>query len=184
MNKSESIKAIAAALLQFDSDVAKISKSATNPFFKNSYAPLPEILDSIKEPLINAGLIVKQFPSGEHELTTIIIHAESGEYLESTYKMQPAKNDPQGEGSRITYQRRYALGAVLGLNIDEDDDGNKASGNKSHQKSPDDKQWLNPGTDKWNEAIKFLVGGGKIDVIKQKYNISKTNQELLISQAI
>jgi hypothetical protein len=30
-------------------------------------------------------------------------------------------------GSAITYQRRYALGAILNLNIDEDDDGNQAS---------------------------------------------------------
>ena len=41
--------------------------------------------------------------------------------------MRPTKNDPQGLGSVITYQRRYALGAILGLNIDDDDDGNRAS---------------------------------------------------------
>jgi hypothetical protein len=41
--------------------------------------------------------------------------------------MTPSKNDPQGLGSAITYQRRYALGAILNLNIDEDDDGNQAS---------------------------------------------------------
>jgi ERF superfamily len=37
-------------------------------------------------------------------------------------------SDPQKLGSVITYQRRYALGAVLGLNIDVDDDGNAGSG--------------------------------------------------------
>src|SRR3989304_9092234 len=129
MDTSTSIKNISAALLVFDDEVTKIGKKATNPFFKNKYAPLPEILDSIKEPLLKAGLTVKQFPEGEHSLTTIIIHPESGEWITSTYTMRPAKEDPQGEGSRITYQRRYALGACLGLNIDEDDDGNKASGN-------------------------------------------------------
>jgi len=127
MQTSESIKNIAAALLKFDEAVSKIAKGEENPFFKNKYAALPNILDAIKQPLIDAGLTVKQFPEGDHQLTTLIIHAESGEYIESTYTMHPAKNDPQGEGSRITYQRRYALGAVLGLNIDEDDDGNKAS---------------------------------------------------------
>ncbi len=135
MEKSQSIKNIAAALLKFDAEVSTVNKGETNPFFKNKYAALPDILSAIKEPLIKAGLTVKQFPTGEHEMTTIVIHAESGEYLESTYKMIPAKNDPQGEGSRITYQRRYALGAALGLNIDEDDDGNKASQNHT-QKQP------------------------------------------------
>jgi len=139
MNQSESIKNIASALLTFDSMVATIGKTATNPFFKNQYAPLPEILDKIKEPLMNSGLTVKQFPEGEHQLTTIIMHPASGEWISATYTMKPAKDDPQGEGSRITYQRRYALGACLGLNIDVDDDGNKASGNK---KEADDKPWL------------------------------------------
>jgi hypothetical protein len=50
----------------------------------------------------------------------------SGEWISATYEMKPTKDDPQGAGSVITYQRRYALGAALGLNIDEDDDGNKA----------------------------------------------------------
>lgn len=127
MQTSESIKNITAALLKFDIAVSKIAKGETNPFFKNKYAALPNILDAIKQPLIDAGLTVKQFPEGEHMLTTIVFHAESGEYIESTYTMKPVKENPQEEGSRITYQRRYALGAVLGLNIDVDDDGNGAS---------------------------------------------------------
>ncbi len=89
MNKSESIKNIAKAMLIFDSEVSKVEKTATNPFFKNAYAPLPEILQAIKDPLLKAGLTVKQFPVGQYELCTIIIHAESGEYLESTYQMKP-----------------------------------------------------------------------------------------------
>jgi hypothetical protein len=54
----------------------------------------------------------------------------SGEYFQAEFEIAPAKNDPQGVGSAITYQKRYALAAVLGLKIqDEDDDGNAASGN-------------------------------------------------------
>jgi hypothetical protein len=45
-----------------------------------------------------------------------------------------AKSDPQGQGSAITYARRYALMAVLGLVADEDDDGNKASAAKPKPK--------------------------------------------------
>jgi len=57
----------------------------------------------------------------------MLIHVDSGEYLMDTYEMKPTKDDPQGIGSSITYQRRYAIGAILSLNIDEDDDGNSAS---------------------------------------------------------
>jgi hypothetical protein len=126
MNKSESIKNIAGALLKFHAEVGKISKDAKNPFFKSNYASLSNIQDGIREPLQSAGLVYSQLPSGENELTTILIHAASGEYMESTYQMTPVKPDPQAKGSAISYARRYALAAILGLNVD-DDDGNKAS---------------------------------------------------------
>lgn len=127
MNKSESIKEIGKALGAFHKIMRVVGKSETNPFFKSKYASLATILTAIKEPLDGAGLVFTQFPTGENEMTTTIIHPASGEWMSGTFKMTPSKNDPQGQGSVITYQRRYALGAILGLNIDEDDDGNQAS---------------------------------------------------------
>ena len=44
------------------------------------------------------------------------------------------KSDPQGQGSAVTYARRYSYMSVLGLVADEDDDGNKASQPKSAPK--------------------------------------------------
>ena len=126
MEKSESIKNICTALVKFHSEVGKVKKSATNPFFKSKYADLASILDVIEEPLCEAGLSYVQFPEGENELQTTLMHT-SGEWMQASYKMKPTKNDPQGLGSTITYQRRYALGAILGLNIDIDDDGNAGS---------------------------------------------------------
>lgn len=125
MQKSESIKNIGAALATFHEKMGKIKKDATNPFFKSTYASLSTILENVREPLKESGLIYTQFP-GEG-LTTILIHPASGEWIESEYKIHPVKNDPQAVGSAITYARRYALGAILGLNIETDDDGHAAS---------------------------------------------------------
>lgn len=127
---TDSVKAIGGALLKFHAEADKIYKDATNPFFKSSYAPLPTILEGIKKPLQAAGLVFSQFPVDTNGLTTLLIHPESGEWIRGTFFMTPSKNDPQGQGSVITYQRRYALGAILGLNIDQDDDGNAASGKR------------------------------------------------------
>lgn len=126
MQKSESIKELSIALCKFQGAVETIKKENTNPFFKSKYADLSSILDVIRTPLSESGLSFVQFPKGEHELETMLMHV-SGEWISESYFMTPSKNDPQGLGSAITYQRRYALGAILGLNIDEDDDGNKAS---------------------------------------------------------
>jgi hypothetical protein len=124
MEKSESIKAIAIALCEFQQNIETIKKTETNPFFKSKYASLSDILNAIRKPLADNGLSFVQFPRGRFCLETMLMHI-SGEWLSETYEMTPTKNDPQGAGSVITYQRRYALGAILGLNTDEDNDGNE-----------------------------------------------------------
>jgi hypothetical protein len=143
MEKSTSIINLSKAMILFHVKVDKIKKDAKNPFFKSSYASLSNILDAINLPLNEAGLTFLQFPSGENGLTTILIHGESGEYMQDTYEMKPVKDDPQGRGSVITYQRRYALAAVLGLNIDDDDDANTAThGGKTPETAEDMRPWM------------------------------------------
>ena|SRR3990172_3524996 len=122
MEKSESIKNLSIALCDFQGAVETIKKTETNPFFKSKYASLADILSVIRQPLTDNGLSFVQFPKGKYGLETMLMHV-SGEWLSEAYEMEPTKKDPQGSGSVITYQRRYALGAVLGLNIDDDDDG-------------------------------------------------------------
>jgi hypothetical protein len=101
--------------------VGKISKDAKNPFFKSNYASLPHIIDEITEPLEKAGLVLMSFPDGDG-LTTILSHADSGEYMAATYTLQVVKqNDPQAQGSAISYARRYAITSILNLRISDDD---------------------------------------------------------------
>lgn len=177
MKKSDEIKNLAKALMLFNIKMQPIKKDANNPFFKSKYATLSNILDNIHTPLIEAGLVFSQCPTNENELTTIIIHVESGEYMESVYKINPVKTDPQALGSAITYARRYALAAILGLNIEDDDDGNAASG-KTEQQKP----WLNEGTTAFKSAYDAIRNGNYTIIdIKKKYQISKETELKLIS---
>ena len=57
----------------------------------------------------------------------MLIHVDSGQFFKSTNDMKAKANDPQALGSAITYNRRYTLVSMLRLNVDGDDDGNKAS---------------------------------------------------------
>lgn len=182
MEKSESIKNIAKAIMTFHLKVGKVSKDASNPFLKNRYASLSNILDAIQTPLTESGLTFVQFPTGENGLTTILMHAESGEYIMGNYEMTPVKNDPQGRGSVITYQRRYALGAVLGLNIDDDDDGNAGSKPSEQKKGTPTEglPWLNEGTKEFDGAVKKLKDGATtIEKIKTVLRVSKATEEKL-----
>ena len=128
MNKSDSIKEIAGALIKFHETVGVVKKDAKNSFFKSEYASLDSYLEAVSAPLKEAGLSFAQFPDGEG-LSTILMHT-SGEWLEASYSVPLANADPQGAGSAITYMRRYALGAILGLATETDDDGNVASNKK------------------------------------------------------
>ena len=65
----------------------------------------------------------------------------SGEFIQTKLTLTPAKNDPQGQGATITYERRYAYSGILGLVSERDDDGNEASGIKE---SPRDTTALLP----------------------------------------
>lgn len=120
MEKSEIIVELAKALSLFQTKMEKIDKTASNPFFKSKYASLSSILEAIQIPLAESGLVFSQHPD-KGELTTILIHTESGQYMMSSYDIHPVKVDPQGIGSAITYAKRYALCAILGLNVDEVD---------------------------------------------------------------
>lgn len=125
MNKSESIKDLATALVKFQGMMKPIAKDASNPFFKSKYASLSAIIEDTKEPLVKCGLSYAQFPDEQDGLTTVLMHT-SGEWLAATYNISPVDRKPQSLGSAITYARRYALQSVLGLQVD-DDDGNEAS---------------------------------------------------------
>lgn len=177
MEKSTSITNLSKALITFHAKVDKIKKDAKNPFFKSSYASLSNILEGINIPLIESGLTFTQFPVGENGLTTILIHGESGEYILGTYEMKPVKDDPQGRGSVITYQRRYALASVLGLNIDDDDDANTAThGGKTPESAEENnKPWLNKGSKEYDAVVKRLQAGtANIKQIREHYKVSKT----------
>ena len=126
MNHSESISKLSTALVAFHSKMGKVSKDSVNPYFNSKYASLSTILSAVTPVLTEAGLSIVQMPTGENELQTTLIHS-SGEWISSTMKLAPIKSDPQAQGSAITYARRYAVGAILSLNIDEDDDANAAT---------------------------------------------------------
>ena len=173
MEKSESIINLTKALAKFHSTVGKISKDAKNPFFKSNYASLSHILQEIQEPLEVAGLVISQFPDGEG-LVTMLIHAETGEYLSSNYRMPVAKqNDPQALGSAISYARRYAVSSILSLKID-DDDAEKATNRKPINEKP----FLNKG-EALDKAMDYLRKGGDIKSIELKYQLSKEIRQSL-----
>lgn len=181
MKTSESIKEISKALQQFAMLVGTVKKDANNPFFKSKYATLSNILESVGVPLQEANLVVTQFPDGLNGLTTRLIHADSGEWMESTHEVTLAKNDPQSSGSAITYMRRYAIQSILCINVEDDDDGNAASKPQApqQQNQNDDKPWMN---EKQFESAKQRIANGEFDLLPKllsEFKMKKVYREEL-----
>ena len=166
MNKSESIKELATALSKFQGEIKNPGNTADNPFFKSKYAPLNEILNVVRPILAKYGLSVIQTPSGDGQniiLNTTLIHS-SGEWIESPELVLKAdKATAQGAGSAITYARRYALSAILGISSEDDDDGNIAE-EQAEKQAPTKKKAKEPTADnKYNELLTELYS-----IVKQK----------------
>lgn len=125
---SPSIKEIAGALAKAQAKIKPAAKDAENPHFRAKYADLASVWEACREALTENGLSVVQTTlPAEHRvrLVTTLLHT-SGEWIRGELIMTPTKPDPQGMGSALTYARRYALAAMVGVAPD-DDDGNAAS---------------------------------------------------------
>lgn len=116
------------ALAKAQGQISHAKKDKKNPFFKSSYADLSSVWEACREPLASNGLSVIQTVEGNRTdmfLVTWLGHS-SGQWIKSKLPMLLQKFDPQSQGSAITYARRYALSAMVGICADEDDDGEKA----------------------------------------------------------
>jgi hypothetical protein len=140
MRTSESIMALAPALTLALGKLEGAAKNAKNPHFKNTYADLASVVEASRSILAESDLAVMQSPGlvieGRLQLFTRIIH-KSGEWIEGEFHMPLAKSDPQATLATLTYARRGALMAILGIPAVDDDgetavgrgtDGNSASG--------------------------------------------------------
>ena len=137
---SDELNELAKALSAAQGEFPAIPKSHTGKIqgegkrgayeYTYHYADLADTVAAAQPILTTHGLSVAQFPEydgvGEDLLTTRVMH-ESGQWLESSMRLLMAKQDPQGQGSAISYARRYAYCAALGIVADEDDDGQAAS---------------------------------------------------------
>lgn len=130
---SEQTDKLMPAVIKAWASIEAAVKNSTNPHLKNHYADLASLMDAVKQPMVDNGLAVFQpVAAVEGDLPavavdTYIMHT-SGQWMMSSFSMVSVDRKPQAVGATITYLRRYALGAMLGMVAEEDDDGNSGSG--------------------------------------------------------
>ncbi len=124
--------AIHAKLLEFQKKNITITKDGSNPHFKSSYATLNEVLAKVKGPLNDLGILILQKPSAfspenptGYGLQTKLVDTSDDTFVDCWMPYVGA-DTAQKLGSANTYNRRYSLVTLLGLE-DSDDDGEAAS---------------------------------------------------------
>lgn len=117
-------KNLAGALLKAQGAMGKLLKDSINPAFKSKYASLAAVLDTVHDPLFDAGLVLYQSATAADGMVIVrsaLIHAETGESIEEMLPLPVTQQTPQAYGSAITYGRRYLAMAMCGLAPDDDD---------------------------------------------------------------
>jgi hypothetical protein len=121
---STSVLKIAPALLRAQKKMGGAAKGANNPFFKSKYSDYNSVLEVIKEPLNEEGILILQPTSSDangHYVETLLIH-ESGEFISSgKMRLELDKVDMQKLGSAVTYARRYQAQSLLSIPSVDDD---------------------------------------------------------------
>ena len=121
--QSEHINELAAALSKSQAEITGALKDSANPFYKSRYADLQSCWLACRQQLTDHGLAVIQttdVAQGELVLVTTLVHM-SGQWIRGILPVRAKDDSPQAQGSGITYARRYALAAIVGLAQLDDD---------------------------------------------------------------
>ena len=166
----------------------KAPKNQYNSFGKYKYRNQEDILEAVK-PLLakyNLNLIV----------TDQVMEVAGLAFVNATAKVFGDSSEPiievsaqagitdrkgmdlaQSFGSSSSYARKYALNGLFLIDDTKDADSTNTHGNDTSVKKG--KPILPKSGQKFNEAKKFIAGGGSIDAIKNKYQVTKEVEQLL-----
>lgn len=125
--QSAQIDALATALSKAQAQITGALKDSSNPFFKSKYADLASCWDACRKQLTENGLTVIQTTDvlapdyGNVVVVRTTLAHTSGQWISGLLPVKAKDDGPQAQGSGITYARRYALAAIVGLaQIDDD----------------------------------------------------------------
>lgn len=176
--KSENIDLLAAALSAAQGEFKPVAKTGKNPHLGNEYVTLDGIIESVRKPLSTHGLAYTQLLNEAEAglmLETFLFHT-SGQWLSACVRVvamtgNRGVNEMQALGGALTYLKRYALAALLGISADEDDDGEtRTRVVRPPQKSvPQDAPTPTPETPTETEAEALARQGAAVAQAKEAY---------------
>jgi hypothetical protein len=119
---------LASALVEAQSKMPAVGKDSENPHFRSRFTSLDSLIAATRPVLNAAGIAITQFPgvndAGQPVLRTTLTHGPTAQEISFEMPLFPDKPGMQAYGAAITYGRRYAWAAAIGIASEEDTDGN------------------------------------------------------------
>jgi hypothetical protein len=163
----------------------KSKKSRYNSFGKYYFRSAEDILEAAKPYLLELGVSVtvsesiiaaEPFPIMESKAT--VTDGESAIHATAVVGVdldQKGMQMPQKFGSASSYGKKYALGNLFLIDDTQDSD----AGN-GHGAVPKAKSKISSSSDAaFTKAMDYIKGGGKLEAIKSKYDLSPEVEKLL-----
>jgi hypothetical protein len=174
---SESISELATALAEARKSFAPFGKGHTAKVtsvkgsYEYKYGDLADLFDATTPALSAQGLTISQWPDldddGRFVLVTWLLH-KSGQWMRGRYPLNTYER-PQEQGSALTYAKRYAAGAVLGISSEADDDG--AAAQKAEPSKPVAVPSVPPGFQDWFTDLLAVADEGT-DALQKAWKAS------------
>lgn len=169
MRHSDQINEIALALSKAQATVKGAIKDSNNPFFKSQYADLQSVWDACRAALTANELAVVQSAGTDGPMvrvSTMLVHS-SGQWFADDLALKPKDDGPQAMGACISYGRRYALAAFVGV-YQTDDDAESAEGRKAAPavRKPDPEAYAT-----WKDDISAVAAEG-LENLKEAWQSS------------
>jgi hypothetical protein len=168
----------------------KAAKSKFNSFGKYNFRSAEDILEALKPFNEKYGVyfVIKEHVTYNGSLPIMLSNAaiydiNGTESIEATAVVgvdlvQKGMQTPQAFGSASSYGKKYALGNLLLIDDTQDPDASNTHGKDT---KPVTKTKLDVKDPAFEKAKEFVKGGGTIDTIKSKYDLT-TEAASILSQ--
>ncbi len=157
----------------------KSKKSRFNSFGKYYFRSAEDILEATKPFLLELGVsviiseqIVSSDPFPIMETTAAISDGKTNIVATAMVGVdldQKGMQMPQKFGSASSYGKKYALGNLFLIDDTQDSDAVNTHGKKS---APAKSKIASSNDAAYEKAVQYIKGGGKLEAIKQKYELA------------
>ncbi|MAO22860.1 MAG: hypothetical protein CMJ25_19085 [Phycisphaerae bacterium] len=136
-NKMKTTDSLIIALVKAQQEIDHVVQDGNNPFFKSDYATLKEVIDSVKKPLNDNGILLQQVSHDcdNGACVETIFYGHGGLISTGRVTIPASKQDPQAYGSALSYAKRYSLLMACGVATKKEDDDAEAAMQRNKPKA-------------------------------------------------